>query len=297
MASQHPDPFEDVRLDERFVRSARFLEPSARERTGQMSLARGARCGVVPAPRGLQGLVYRLFVAPPRPAPRARRLTWVLAVLTLAVGMISLTFVALRHTARGVPVASTPLPPSGISVDGTGLASTAAADGLTRATSGLASSTSSPVGGRGVDPALGAPGGFALAPDVFRSLAVGDCLTWAVMSVTPLAIPGSGDAPAPRPVACTEPHLDEITRIVDLSGRFGSWPGAARLGAAAADDCAESLRDYFGGLDAAPHHVVGSVRPDQASWERGVHSIVCTIRADDLLPDRGRFAPPGIVRS
>ncbi|WP_018504504.1 septum formation family protein [Parafrankia discariae] len=295
MAARHPDPFEDLRLDERFVRSARFLEPSARERAGQAARTHGTRCQVVPAPRGLQGFVHRLFVAPPRPAPRTRRLTRVLAVVTLAVGMISLTFVALRQTAgRGTPVATEPLPVSQVStpVGGPETASSVGelAGGATAAGGGGAggagfSASSLPLT---VDPAVGVPGGFDLAPELFAAIHRGDCLAWSARSVAPVT---------PVRVACAAPHVDEVTKIVDLGDRFGDWPGTEVLHTTARDVCAGSMREYVGALDVAPHHVVGSVRPDEASWERGVRAVVCTIRSDDLAARSGRFLVAGAVRS
>ncbi|WP_066072267.1 septum formation family protein [Frankia sp. EI5c] len=291
MAPRHPDPFEDVRLDERFVRSARFLEPSARERTGQLPAARGVRCTVVPAPRGLHGLVYRLFVAPPRPAPRARRLTRVVAVLTLGIGMISLTFVALRHTARGVPVAAQPLPASAVSAPGgpAGSVTSASAAGAAQS-GGFAQATAGQAAGSpslAVDPAARAPQGVDLSPGLFDALRPGDCLAWPAQPPTRLA---------PEPVNCAERHLDEVTQIVDLAARFGLWPGAEVLSTVAAEACADSPWAYARVLDVAGHGVA-SVRPDRASWERGVHGVACTVRPTDLVPRAGRFVVPPAVRS
>ncbi|MCK9927041.1 septum formation family protein [Frankia sp. Mgl5] len=297
MAARHPDPFEDLRLDERFVRSARFLEPSARERAGQVARAHGTRCQVVPAPRGLQGFVHRLFVAPPRPAPRTRRLTRVLAVVTLAVGMISLTVVALRQTAgRGTPVATEPLPVSQVS---TPVGGPASASSVGEFADGAAATGGGSGGGGGVgfsassvpltvDPAVGVPGGFDLAPGLFAAIRKGDCMAWSARSVSPVT---------PVRVDCAAPHVDEVTKIVDLGGRFADWPGVEVLRTTARDVCAGSMREYVGALDVAPHQVVGSVRPDEASWERGVRAVVCTIRSDDLAARSGRFVVAGAVRS
>jgi hypothetical protein len=229
--------------------------------------------------------MYRLFVTPPHPAPRARRVTWVLAVLTLAVGVISLAFVALRHTARGVPVATLPQPASEITAPG-GPGSSAGGT-LASAAGDL---RASPASAWAADPATATRQGFDLTAALFVSLRPGDCLAW----MTP-AVPAAH--PAPERVDCARPHVDEVTRKVDLSRRYRSWPGEEPLRVAAADACIGSVRAYAGALDVAPHRIVGSVWPDLTSWERGVRGVACTIRSEDLAQHPGRFVPPGAVAS
>ncbi|CUU55731.1 Septum formation [Parafrankia irregularis] len=288
MAPRHPDPFEGVRLDERFVRSARFLEPSAMERAGRFPPASGARCTVVPAPRGLHGLVFRLFVAPPRPAPRARRLTWVLAVLTLALGMISLTFIALRQTARSVPVATLPQPALGISTTSSTLASHEAGGQVATTATRFATGPSSLAGnGAAAGLAAAASQGFDLTPALFAGLRAGDCLAWPAAPATRLA---------PVPVDCSQPHIDEITKVVDRAGGDASWPGADVLSASATDLCGGSLLASAGAFGVASSGVVATVWPDRASWEGGVHGLACTIRSQDLTPRSGRLVIPAPVQ-
>jgi hypothetical protein len=215
MASRHQDPFEGLRLDERFVRGARFLEPSAAER-GQ----------VVPAPRGLPGFLHRL-VSPPRLPGRSRRIARMVTFLAIVVGMITITVVALRQTA-------------------------------TR-------------GGVGTSSRLGAlaasPGG---SPSVMAPV-------------------------APVRVSCDQPHIDEVTRLVDLDPVFTRWPGASTVAQAAQDRCAGALRDFAGAIDAAPHHIVGTIYPSEPSWQDGARLVACTVRADDLRPRPGPFRVVGSI--
>ncbi|MGF7238030.1 MAG: hypothetical protein ACQSGP_24185, partial [Frankia sp.] len=72
MAPRRRDPFEGVNLDEEFVRDARFVEPSAAQRTGaagpagtstrERVLARVRRSGgrAVPSRRAVDGAVRRV---------------------------------------------------------------------------------------------------------------------------------------------------------------------------------------------------------------------------------------------
>lgn len=310
MAPRRQDPFEGLRLDERFVREARFIEPSAAERTAPSGPRRARRCQVVPAPRGLPGIFHRL-VSPPSPVSARQRLARLVAALTLAVGMVGLTFVALRHGGgRGVPAAAEPAVVSesttvlanattaGTTADvaraatgdeSAGAVGDAIPDGVVDGGTARDATAATP----SVDPFTGAVDGFGLTPALLRMLRPGDCLAWT---------PAAGSV-APSRVDCAAPHVDEVTRIVDVADRFDAWPGPITLRATAREDCAGAMRefvggrDFVGGLDVAPHYVVGSLIPDRASWERGARQIVCTIRSDDLAARKGAFALAGSVRS
>jgi len=202
MASRHQDPFEGLRLDERFVRGARFIEPSAAERSRSRGRPASRPCQVVPAPRGLPGFFHRL-VSPPRPPGRSRQIARMVTFMAIIVGMVTITVVALRQTA---------------SRTGQGLASPASATSL--GTSVAGSATTIPLAS---EPLTGPAAGFAISPTLVASLRPGDCLNW---TPTPAGAPGPVTPVVPMRVACRSSHIDEVTRMVDLSSTFDAWPGA-----------------------------------------------------------------------
>ena len=269
MAPRRQDPFEGLRLDERFVRDAKFHEPSAAERLGASGSASGKRCQVVPASRGLPGFFHR-FVSPPRPGPPARRLARLLAVLTLTIGLVSLTLLALRHTAgRGSQLAAPPTPTSGAGTLPTSVLS-AAQTGATGTSGDGSRSTGEP----GEPPPNGDPAGtpaagFTLTPALISQLSPGHCLNWTAASAAPVV---------PTLVSCDAPHVDKVTRVVDLAGRFSTWPGGEALRTAANDLCGNPRSAPAASPGDDPGQVVGVLHPDRPSWERGVRQAVCTVR-------------------
>ncbi|WP_251736392.1 septum formation family protein [Frankia sp. R82] len=270
MAPRHEDPFEGLRLNERFVRGARFLEPSADERGRSPEATATTRCQVVAAPRGLPGFFHRM-VSPPTPPGRSRRIARMVTFLAIVVGMITITVVALRQTAtRG----------------GTGISATARS-GATMAAAGSTPTLRSAVTSGRSEP----PAGYAVTAALMASLRPGDCLAW-----TPLP---AGDIDVLRPVTpvrvgCDRPHIDQVTRVVELAGPAENFPGASALAQRARDRCAGALRDRTGAVDAAPHLAVGAIYPSEPSFAAGVRVGVCTVRPDDL---RARSEPIRIVGS
>jgi hypothetical protein len=194
------------------------------------------------------------------------------AFAAIVVGMITITFVALRQTANrtGQSVARpSPATSLGTSVAGSATAIPAVTDELTA-------------------PAAG----FAINPAVLARLRPGDCLDW-----TPIAagVPASTGRVVPVQVSCRDPHIDEITRMVDLSMTFDRWPGATALTDVAKERCDGALRAFAGAIDTAPHRVVGMVYPSETSWQSGARSVACTVRSDDLRPRRGPLRGIGSV--
>ncbi|WP_261568283.1 septum formation family protein [Frankia gtarii] len=272
MASRHQDPFEGLRLDERFVRGARFLEPSAAERGRQHDRSVSSRCQVVPAPRGLPGFFHRL-VSPPKPPGRSWQIAQMVTFIAIIVGMITITVVALRQTAtRGGPGTATRLSSTTASQGGS-----ASGAGAVRAVTG------SPAG---------PPAGFAVSPALLAALHRGDCLNWTPYQPSaPVPI-----APVvPVRVGCDRPHIDEVTRLVNLASMFGRWPGASAVAQAADARCAGALRDFAGAIDATPHLIVGTIYPSEPSWQEGARLVACTVRTDDLHVRTGRFRVVGLI--
>ncbi|WP_250643259.1 septum formation family protein [Frankia sp. AiPa1] len=271
MASRHQDPFEGLRLNERFVRGARFLEPSAVERCRSGGPLASARCQVVPAPRGLPGFFHRL-VSPPRPPGRSRQIARMVTFMAIIVGMITITVVALRQTAtRSGP---------GMGLASRSTTATAASAG------GIPTTRSAVTGGRSEPPA-----GYAVSPALMASLSPGNCLAW-----TPLPAGGTDvlRPVAPARVSCDRPHIDEVTRVVSVGRPGERFPGASTLAARAQERCEGALRELTGAIDAAPHLTVGAIYPSEPSWGDGVRVAACTARPDDL---RARSEPIRIVGS
>jgi len=102
--AEHRDPFENLRLDEGFVRAARFIEPSAAERGRAGDRRDPGRCQVVPASRRLPAGMQRMVWAP-GPGLRRRRLARLVAFVAVLASVVSIV-IALRHTAsRTTPTA------------------------------------------------------------------------------------------------------------------------------------------------------------------------------------------------
>ncbi|ABD12988.1 hypothetical protein Francci3_3636 [Frankia casuarinae] len=271
MASRHQDPFEGLRLDERFVRGARFLEPSAAERSRQHGRPASSRCQVVPASRGLPGFFHRL-VAPPRPPGRPRQIARMVTFMAIIVGMITITVVALRQTAnRTSPTAARLVPTT---------------------SSGSSAATKQTAVPAATGTLTGPPAGFGIRPDLLAALRPGDCLNW---TPYPAGSPASVDPVVPVRVSCREPHIDEVTRMVDLAVLFHRWPGASVVAEVTDERCAGALREFPGTVDSTPHRTVGTIYPSEPSWQLGAHAAVCTVRTDDLRPRSGQFRVPGAV--
>jgi hypothetical protein len=143
--AEHRDPFENLRLDEGFVRAAQFIEPSAADRGRPSDRRDPGRCQVVPANRRLPGM-HRMVWAP-GPSRRRRRFARAVAFVAVVAGIISIA-VALRNTsAARSPVA------------------TASAAGTAQRT-------------QGSTPLAAQAAGTQVSSALLEKLSPGDCVTW-----------------------------------------------------------------------------------------------------------------------
>lgn len=193
--------------------------------------------------------------------------------IAIIVGMITITVVALRQTAtRGGPGTATRL-----------AAPTASQGGSASAVSAVPAVTGT---------LTGPPAGYAVTPALLAALQRGDCLNW---TPYPTNAPARMAPVVPVRVSCDRPHIDEVTRLVNLAPLFDRWPGASAVTQAADARCAGALRDFAGAIDATPHHIVGTIYPSEPSWQDGARSVACTVRTDDLRARTGRFRVIGSI--
>jgi Septum formation len=240
-----------MRFDEKFVRAARFIEPSALERAspqgGGPALGAPRPGGVLPARLSRPRRVIRWLLVRVRwPGRRAARLVALAAVLLGVTGAGLLLF--RQNTFRAVT-------PSG-------------SGGHEPSTVRAASLTTAP-------PSVG---GFALDTSFTTRARIGACLAW-----TPGRV---GHPPGIRVVECAAPHVDEVTGVLDLAGSYPRWPGTRALDALAGQWCAGELSGYLAGVATRPV-VAGWVYPDEPSWDGGVRDLACTARPPDLVPVTG----------
>ncbi|WP_250292440.1 MULTISPECIES: septum formation family protein [unclassified Frankia] len=269
MARDGRDPFEGLRLDDTFVRSARFIEPSADERVAASGEAARGRCRVEPVRSKGQRVFYRWMWAPG--SPRRRRTTRLVAFLTLLAGMAGLGLFLLRNNPR-TAVVSAPAPSAG-----TPVRMHEPAPGGPPAAAGPPATSPAVLSARAQR--------FVLEPTLLSGLRPGDCLLWA---------PDSAREATPAKVGCDQPHLDQVTGVVDLAAPFPGWPGRPALDAATARDCVAAARALFGDAGGVPGLRIASIYPEESAWQAGTHALVCTVRADDLRPRVGPAPAVGL---
>ncbi|WP_238429176.1 septum formation family protein [Frankia nepalensis] len=246
---QHPDPFENLRLDEGFVRAARFIEPSAVERGRPGDRRDPGRCQVMPANRGLAGGMHRIIWAP---RPRRRRLARMVAFLAVLAGVISLV-VALRHSNNRptTPVASSP--------------------GAARASS----AATAPVPVR-------TAGGVPVAPTPLSTLKPGDCV-----SLAPAGAEGSSAAVVVPCGASHQAEVIKLVQLGWRLP--GAWPGMSPLDALAASECGAEFLRYTGNAGSDVPAVSGALVPNEAAWNAGVKVLACTAQRAQLAPITGQL--------
>lgn len=266
------DPFDGVRLDEGFVKAARFIEPSAVERRSGGDAKRGAPCQVSPVHRGLPGFFFRL-VSPPKPAQRRRRAARLVTAVALTVGMVSLAVVLLRqNVGRGQPTAQPTAVLAGPTVEVTASATVVTPGDRTGAATAAAS------GER-----LSALG-VVIPATVTPRLAAGVCLTWT-------SVDAGTTAAGLAVVDCFAQHRAEVTGVVDLAERFPTWPGRGAMDGVVENTCPAVLADY---LNTDPRGLLprpGGAYPGQSDWNSSSQVLAC------LVVDRDSRSWTGSVRA
>lgn len=252
------DPFEGVRLDDGFIRAARFIEPSAADRAPTGDARRSGRCQVVSARKGLPGIFHR-FVWLPR--LRSRHRARVVAVVALVLGMLGFGVLLFRQSAgRASQGAAGVNPAAGPAIEVTAM------------------SSAGPV----------APGDafvhIVLSVPAARAAAPGDCLTW---------VPLSAGTVVTDEVACSELHRGEVTKIIDLAGWSSTWPGQHEIDALAAQQCATTLPGHFGVGRSAFVPQAGSLHVAEEDWAGDARVLVCLVVNQQGTPWSGSARTSG----
>ncbi|GAA3536339.1 septum formation family protein [Amycolatopsis ultiminotia] len=99
----------------------------------------------------------------------------------------------------------------------------------------------------------------------------GTCLTW-----------GAPDASDAHQVPCTQPHLFEVTGMVDLGAQFNSdapFPGLDQWQQIAQEKCNGDVRPYLGhSLDPYGKLTTNLLRPTSAQWSDGDRQLRCGLQ-------------------
>jgi hypothetical protein len=246
------DPFEGLRLDEGFVRDARFIEPSAADRRhGDGITGRLDRGHVVPARSWLSRLLHGV-VRVSRHRARA------VAALALTLGLLSLGVLFVRQNAgRGGQNASPAGPAAGPAIE-------------TTATALYGGGKSADMSGaRPADRPAPPPRANLVVPVAVAVAADdGDCLWW------PSGEAGSLDA---REVDCAAPHRGEVTGIIDLARRFPVWPRDDTLGDVVATACRAALPARLGAVSPKIAAWPGALHVSRVAWGGDARVLVCIL--------------------
>ncbi|MBL7492020.1 septum formation family protein [Frankia sp. AgB1.9] len=248
--AEHRDPFENLRLDEGFVRAARFVEPSAAERGRTGDRRDPGRCQVVPANRRLPAGMHRM-VWTPGPGPRRRRAARVLAFVAVLAGVMSIV-ITLRHTTNRTP------------------ATTPTATGTGRATS-----TSAPLAPRTAS-------GYQVSSTLLPTLKVGDCVTWALR-------PGSTGAMVVSCTTPHRAEVVKMLGLAGQAPG-DIWPGSAALDSLAATQCAEAFLSYTSHARPDLEIVSSALEPSSDGWNAGTQQLACTAQLPNRATVSESFA-------
>ncbi|MFJ1762662.1 septum formation family protein [Amycolatopsis sp. NPDC088138] len=123
----------------------------------------------------------------------------------------------------------------------------------------------------------------AAAEEAFHS-PPGSCLTW-----------DNPDASDARKVACTEPHLFEVTTLVDIGAQFpegAPTPTLEQWQQIAQQKCTADVKPYLGhNLDPYGKLTTNLLRPTVSQWDDGDRQLRCGLQwagpAGKLLPTKG----------
>ncbi len=115
----------------------------------------------------------------------------------------------------------------------------------------------------------------------------GSCLTWT-----------RGDASDAERVSCEEPHLFEVTGVVDLAPEFGrtaTFPVDETWRTLVTERCTPLSAQFLGGrFDPFGRLSVGAIKPSEGSWRTGDRALRCGLqavgRSGALYPTTGSAA-------
>jgi hypothetical protein len=139
--------------------------------------------------------------------------------------------------------------------------------------------------------ALSAAAGWPVAPGraaqdpatVVASASPGTCLTWTRTDAANLAA-----------VACTQPHLFEVSGSADISTKYppgAPFPAEQAWQRAAQSSCTNNVTNYLGKLDPNGKYTVGALKPTNAQWTSGDRTLRCGVQrstpSGQLLPTTG----------
>jgi Septum formation len=275
------DPFEGLVLDEHFVRSARFTEPTASDRVRR----RKPVTGLPGRLRWARRLGWR--------SVRQRRFARALTMLSLFAAFAGIAFGVYRQAVRAIPAPSTRAADVTVRVFNRGDASAApaATAGKVPLTAGGSvdpAASAASVGGAptatgpAIDPNSGPDSADTGAPGPAweTNLRVGDC-------VAPTTVDGS---PLLTLVPCATPHPEEVSGIVDLGRRFGPWPGQTAIIDLAQSACRSALIGYTGSR--VTQSDAAAMVPGRSAWDAGARRVICTIRLPFSEPGSGASDGP-----
>jgi hypothetical protein len=77
-------------------------------------------------------------------------------------------------------------------------------------------------------------------------------------------------------ISCDSPHEAEVFATFNLAGT--SWPGSAKVAAAASSGCASRLTSYLN-PQLAVSLASTYVYPDATAWQAGTRTVICEVRA------------------
>lgn len=121
-------------------------------------------------------------------------------------------------------------------------------------------------------------GGTALA-DLRR----GDCFTTSRALVADKA----------RRVACAAPHSDEAAGVVTFPAAAGAaYPGGQGILDLGRRECMKPVSDHLGSRVPPPSTEVFVFGPNEAAWENGDRTVVCSLREQGGVKRTGSYLDP-----
>lgn len=128
----------------------------------------------------------------------------------------------------------------------------------------------------------GASAGSSSGADNARTVSIhdlqtGDCLS----KMGPESIDGGQSTAKATVVDCAAPHQFEIVGEAESTATSLSEATAPQ---AIVDTCQPVLETYVGSTKQATGYRIGSLNPNQSSWDQGDHTLTCFLQAPDDNP-------------